>query len=180
MTNKIRRNSTSSTIASSTKGQTDFLQHFDKIPDTKIVENWLLSIDDETTKLEEAAADQHDTSPVIYAELDDKSSASKQSRQRLESEDSNKNGSKGENSELTYQNTQHNSNPQFTNEGDSIRRENVASLGFQQIHSSNESIIEPKRMMMVACAAAAEPNYSAETDQRVLEPSTRGDRLCVR
>ena len=58
------------------------------------------------------------------------------SRTRLESEDSrHTQDSKGENSEITYINTQHNSNSRFTTEGDNIRRQT-----FKPIHSSAESL----------------------------------------
>ena len=119
------------------KGQKDFLDNFDKIPDASFVENWLLSIDDETAQQLEVEIVQEIGAYEAVEELGNLSLGTDKhqekdeeiqlrSRIRLLSEDSKKSEDTqgtGEDSEITALNTQHNSNPKFTSEGDSIRRE---------------------------------------------------------
>ena len=120
------------------KGQNDFLEHFDKISDTKFVENWLMSIDDDSAKVEVEDSEQivdegncslkDSTLGTINRVLERQ--VSNESKRSVDTHDT------GENSEITALNTVHNSNPKFTSEGDTIRNKNASGV-FRPIPPEN-------------------------------------------
>ena len=122
------------------KGQNDFLEHFDKISDTKFVENWLMSIDDDSAKVEIEDSEQivdegncslkDSTLGTLNRVLLLERQISNDSKRSVDTHDT------GENSEITALNTVHNSNPKFTSEGDTIRNKNASGV-FRPIPSEN-------------------------------------------